>query len=104
MKSPGQTGSCELGFGTLQYEQLFLDEIPEALALVHQGGGKAIIHRVTDFGTHGLVDLHLSDGTRVKCMVASPEPFHAGETVALNPRAFAAFRDNVKLYGTTHAQ
>lgn len=34
MKSPGQTGSCELGFGTLQYEQLFLDEIPEALALV----------------------------------------------------------------------
>lgn len=77
---------------------------PEALDLVHQGGGKATIHRVTDFGTHGLVDLHLSDGTRVKCMVASPEPFNAGETVALNPRAFAAFRDNVKLYGTTHAQ
>lgn len=76
---------------------------PEALDLVGKGAGRATIHRVTDFGTHGLVDLHLSDGTRVKSMVRSPEPFSAGQTVDLSPRAFAAFRNNVKLYRTTDA-
>ncbi|HAM13950.1 MAG TPA: transposase, partial [Microbacterium sp.] len=30
VKSPGQNGSRERGFGTLKYERLFLDEIPDA--------------------------------------------------------------------------
>lgn len=34
VKSPGQNGSRERGFGTLKYERLFFDEIPDALALV----------------------------------------------------------------------
>jgi len=34
VKSPGQNGSRERGFGTLKYERLFLDEIPDALTLV----------------------------------------------------------------------
>ena len=76
---------------------------PEALDLVGSRSGQATIHRVTDFGTHGLVDLHLCDGTRVKSMVRSPDPFSAGQTVSLSPRAFAAFRDNVKLYRTSDA-
>lgn len=34
VRSPGQNGSRERGFGTLKYERLFLDEIPDALELV----------------------------------------------------------------------
>jgi len=33
VKSPGQNGSRERGFGTLKYERLYLDEIPDALEL-----------------------------------------------------------------------
>ncbi len=34
VKSPGQNGSRERGFGSLKYEKLFLEEIPDALDLV----------------------------------------------------------------------
>lgn len=34
VRSPGQNGSRERGFGTLKYERLFLEEIDDALALV----------------------------------------------------------------------
>ena len=33
VRSPGQNGSRERGFGTLKYERLFLEEIPDALDL-----------------------------------------------------------------------
>ena len=36
VKSPGQNGSRERGFGTLKYERLFLDDIPDALELVER--------------------------------------------------------------------
>ena len=36
MKSPGQNGSRERDFGTLKYERLFLDEIPDSLELVER--------------------------------------------------------------------
>lgn len=36
VKSPGQNGSCERGFGTLKYERLFLDEVPDALTLIER--------------------------------------------------------------------
>ena len=36
VKSPGQNGSRERGFGTLKYERLFLDEIGDALELVER--------------------------------------------------------------------
>ena len=36
VKSPGQNGSRERGFGTLKYERLFLDEIDDALVLAAQ--------------------------------------------------------------------
>ena len=34
VRTPGQNGSRERGFGTLKYEKLFLEEIPDALDLV----------------------------------------------------------------------
>ena len=33
VRTPGQNGSRERGFGTLKYEKLFLEEIPDALEL-----------------------------------------------------------------------
>lgn len=36
VRSPGQNGSRERGFGTLKYERLFLDEIDDALMLARR--------------------------------------------------------------------
>ena len=36
VKSPGRNGSRERGFGTLKYERLFLDEIPDHLTLIER--------------------------------------------------------------------
>jgi len=71
---------------------------PEALDLVAADPGAAKIHRITDFGTHGLVDLDLKDGTRIKAMVSHPDLFSAGQGVNLRPKAIAAFRDNAQIY------
>ncbi len=35
VRTPGQNGSRERGFGSLKYEKLFLEEIDDVLALVH---------------------------------------------------------------------
>ncbi len=74
---------------------------PEALNLVASEPGQARVNRVTDFGTHGLVDLVLADGTRLKSMVPEPDRFREGQGVDLLPRAFAAFRDDRQLYRTS---
>lgn len=74
---------------------------PEALGLIACDPGPASVHRVTDFGTHGLVDLLLADGTRLKAMVPEPDHFGAGQSVDLRPRAFALFRDDRQLYRTS---
>jgi transposase InsO family protein len=36
VKSPGQNGSRERGFGTLKYERLYIDEIDDALMLANR--------------------------------------------------------------------
>jgi putative spermidine/putrescine transport system ATP-binding protein len=72
---------------------------PEALALVPaRGQGMARIHRVTDYGTHGVVDLDLPDGKRLKSMVSHAAQWSAGQAVDLKPGAVAAYRDNRLLY------
>ncbi|MBN9304640.1 MAG: ABC transporter ATP-binding protein [Devosia sp. 67-54] len=77
---------------------------PEALAIAPATGeGAARIHRVTDYGTHGLVDLELPDGTRHKAMVSEARDWKAGQPVTLAPRAFAAYRDNAVAYRSSTA-
>jgi putative spermidine/putrescine transport system ATP-binding protein len=72
---------------------------PEALALEPSAGqGQAKVHRVTDFGTHGLVDLGLPDGTRLKATVAHPKMFADEQAVDLKPRAIAAYRNNQMIH------
>jgi hypothetical protein len=44
VKSPGQNGSRERGFGTLKYERLFLDEIADALTLLERAEDYRIEH------------------------------------------------------------
>jgi putative spermidine/putrescine transport system ATP-binding protein len=70
---------------------------PEALSLA-AGGGTASIHRVTDYGTHGIVDVDLPDGFRFKAMVPEARDWSAGQGVDLKPRAFAVYRDNAVVH------
>ncbi len=66
---------------------------PEALDLEAAEPGEAKVHRITDFGTHGLVDLDLPDGLRIKAMVSHPDLFKRGQGANLKPKAIAAYRD-----------
>jgi len=71
---------------------------PEALDLEAAEPGQGKVHRVTDYGSHGLVDLDLPDGLRVKAMVSHPDLFRPGQGVALKPRAIAAYRDDALIH------
>jgi putative spermidine/putrescine transport system ATP-binding protein len=72
---------------------------PEALDIVPASGqGMATIHRVTDFGTHALVDIELPDGVRLKSTVREARDWSAGQPIDLRPQAFAAYRDNAAIY------
>jgi len=72
---------------------------PEALDLTVAGDrGQGKVHRVTDYGSHGLVDVDLHDGTRIKAMVSHPGLFKADQDVTLAPRAIAAYRDGAVIH------
>jgi putative spermidine/putrescine transport system ATP-binding protein len=77
---------------------------PEALDIggaADASAGSAKIHRVTDYGTHAIVDLEMIHGTRLKSMVKDARDWKAGQPVDLRPRAFAAYRDNACIYRST---
>ena len=78
---------------------------PEALGIVPaKGAGAAKIHRVTDYGAHAIIDLELPDGLRLKSMVPEARDWAAGQAVELEPKAFAAYRDNAAIYRSGAAQ
>ena len=77
---------------------------PEALDIgeaAAASAGSAKIHRVTDYGTHAIVDLEMIHGTRLKSMVQEARDWKAGQAVDLRPRVYAAYRDNVCIYRST---
>jgi putative spermidine/putrescine transport system ATP-binding protein len=72
---------------------------PEALEIVPAAGtGMGKIHRVTDYGTHAIVDIELPDGTRLKSMTPEARDWSNGQAIDLKPRAFAAYRDNAAIF------
>ena len=72
---------------------------PEALDIAPaQGGSAATIHRVTDFGTHALVDIDLPEGERLKAMVPEARDWKAGQPLELRPRAYALYRDGAAIH------
>ncbi len=72
---------------------------PEALEIVSaKGSGMAKIHRVTDYGTHAIVDIELPDGTRLKSMTSEARDWSHGQPIDLKPKAFAAYRDNAAIH------
>lgn len=72
---------------------------PEALEIVlADGAGMAKIHRVTDYGTHAIVDIELPDGARLKSMTSEARDWSHGQSIDLRPRAFAAYRDNAAIH------
>jgi putative spermidine/putrescine transport system ATP-binding protein len=73
---------------------------PEALTPRVADTGGAQIHRVTDYGSHGIVDVELPDGLRLKSMVAEPAHFRPGQSVDLVPERITLFRDNRRVFRT----
>jgi putative spermidine/putrescine transport system ATP-binding protein len=72
---------------------------PEALDIVPASGqGMAMIHRVTDFGTHALVDIELPDRLRLKSTVPEARDWKAGQSIDLRPRAYAVYRDDKAIH------
>lgn len=72
---------------------------PEALEIVPaNGAGMAKIHRVTDYGTHAIVDIELPDGARLKSMTSEARDWSHGQPIDLKPKAFAAYRDNAAIH------
>jgi putative spermidine/putrescine transport system ATP-binding protein len=72
---------------------------PEALEISPtEGPGAASVHRVTDYGTHAVVDLELTDGVRLKAMVADARAWKPGQRLDLRPRAFALYRDDAAVH------
>jgi putative spermidine/putrescine transport system ATP-binding protein len=72
---------------------------PEALEIVPaNGAGMAKIHRVTDYGTHAIVDIELPDGARLKSMTSEARDWSHGQSIDLRPKAFAAYRDNAAIH------
>jgi putative spermidine/putrescine transport system ATP-binding protein len=77
---------------------------PEALTISPAtNAGAARIHRVTDYGTHAIVDIELVDGLRLKAMVPDARAWKTGQPVDLKPSAFAAYRDNGAIYRSPSA-
>ncbi len=72
---------------------------PEAIEVSPDGRPAiATVHRVTDFGTHKIVDIDLVDGTRLKAMAAPGEIIRAGMVVAFNCSHVFVFRDNALIH------
>ncbi|MBC7476706.1 MAG: ABC transporter ATP-binding protein [Pseudorhodobacter sp.] len=71
---------------------------PESLGIIAAADAAATIHRVTDYGTHAIVDIDLADGVRPKAMVPDARLWAPETRVALTPQAFAVYRDNAVLY------
>ena len=74
---------------------------PEALAIAPATDAPmATIHRVTDYGTHAMVDVELPDGERLKSMMPTADRWSAGQPVDLLPGAFALYRGDAVIHRT----
>ena len=52
VKTPGQNGSRERGFGTLKYERLYLDEINDAIVLAERAEDADTVRRMPPVRFH----------------------------------------------------
>ena len=74
---------------------------PEALTLRPVRGTGARVHRVTDYGTHLLVDVDLPDSGRLKAMCPPSARYETDQEVALDASHVALFRGDAKLAEVT---
>lgn len=73
---------------------------PEALRLHPADPGHARVHRVTDYGSHGVIDVDLTDGLRLKSMVPTPDQFRPGQPVDLEPERITLYRGDRRIFRT----
>jgi len=78
---------------------------PEALTVRSANRpAEATVHRITDFGTHKIVDIDLAGGIRLKAMVAPGDMIRAGMLVTPSCSGFFAFRDNALIHQSASAE
>lgn len=78
---------------------------PEALASAPASGEPmGHVHRVTDYGTHAMIDVELADGERLKSMMPNADAWSDGQAIDLMPGAFALYRDNAVIYRSNAAE
>jgi putative spermidine/putrescine transport system ATP-binding protein len=70
---------------------------PEALA-VGFGSGEGRLYRVTDFGSHAVVEIDLPEGTRVKAHLPEAPVASAGTPVTVTLRRHTLYRDDRVLW------
>lgn len=76
---------------------------PEALKIKAASGqskAAAKVHRMTDFGSHIIVDIDLVGGERVKAMTSPNQRWEKGACVDLYADDYALFRDNHRIFST----
>jgi putative spermidine/putrescine transport system ATP-binding protein len=56
------------------------------------------VHRVIDYGSHGMVDVDLADGFRLKAMVPDPDDFRPGQGVDLAPARVTLYRHDQRVW------
>jgi len=77
---------------------------PEALAIAPASSEPmGHIHRVTDYGTHAMIDVELPDGERLKSSMPTADEWSSGQPVDLVPGAFALYRDNAVIYRSSRS-
>jgi len=70
---------------------------PEALSVAF-GAGEGRLHRVTDFGSHAVVEIDLPERTRVKAHLPDAPDAAPGTPVTVTPRRHTLYRDDRVLW------
>jgi putative spermidine/putrescine transport system ATP-binding protein len=70
---------------------------PEAMEM-RPGAGPGRVQRVTDFGSHAVVEIDLACGQRLKVQLPEAPETAGGAPVTLHPRRYCLFRDDRVLW------
>ncbi len=77
----------------------WLSGFPFALPSIDLASADApVMHRVTDYGTHLMVDIEIVAPTRLKAMTPPAQRWTAGMKLALRPREISVYRDDLVVH------
>ncbi len=72
---------------------------PEAVSL-RAGEGAGRLRRITDFGSHAVIEIDLPDGVRLKAMLPDVPEIETGAPVTILPQRYHLYRDDRVLWSS----